>query len=438
MMRPTLRAALVLALGIPVAVLPALLEDRMWVGWLLYAGLCVLGLGIDAVLVLPRLTPAVKVAAPQILYIGVPEAMTVDIRIRHRPRPSSLEAVCELGPLLEVVPPAVVSLDRGRGRLEVPLLSHRRGEAAIGDVFIAWTGPFGLMRFQVHRALDVRISIVPDVQSVRHDSLRFFGSRDPLSGDKRELYRGDGSEFERMREFVPGLDHRTMDWKASARHRKLLCREFRAERNHQVILALDTGHLMSDPVAGIPKLDHAINAGLLLTYVSLRAGDRVGLYGFDKGPNVYVAPQGGIGAFPRLQAASAGLAYSTEETNFTLGLAELSARLRRRSLIVLLTDFVDTVTADLLTDDLERLAGRHLVVFVAVQNPGIAAVGESRPDSVRDVARSVVAADFLRERRVVLRRLARMGIQAIDANPDRISPELVNRYLDIKRRELIA
>lgn len=438
MIRPTLRTALLLALGIPVAVLPALFGDRTWVAWLFYCTVCLLAVGVDAVLVAPRRAPAVLAVPPTVLYIGSPETMTVEIRFRSRPLPAKLEAVCEVGPLLDSVPQADLAVNAGRGSWAIALVPRRRGEAAIPEIYLGWTGPLGLMRFQVRRALDLRIPIVPDVQSVRRAALRFFGSKDPLSGEKQDLYQGDGSEFERMREFVPGLDHRAMDWKASARHRKLLCREFRAERNHQIVLALDTGHLMSEPLAGIPKLDHAINAALLLTYFSLKAGDRVGLYGFDKGPNVYVAPQSGMGAFSRLQVASAGLAYSTEETNFTLGLAELSIRLRRRSLIVLLTDFVDTVTAELLVDDLERLAGRHLVVFVAVGNPEIGSVAGARPGTVSDMARSMVASDLLRDREIVLHRLRRSGIQALDATPEGISPELVNRYLDIKRRELIA
>jgi uncharacterized protein (DUF58 family) len=281
------------------------------------------------------------------------------------------------------------------------------------------------------------VDVVPNTRAVKAAALRYFSSREFLAGLKVERYLGDGSEFDALREYVPGMDHRAIDWKSSARHRKLLCTEFRAERNHQVVFAVDTGHLMSEPVGGVPKVDHAINAALLLAYVALRTGDRVGLYGFDEKVRGYSEPQGGAGGFLRLQAASADLEYTTSETNFTLGLAELSLRLRRRSLVVLLTDFVDTVTAELMLENLDRLARRHLVVFVTLRDPGLDAVAAAPPRSSADLYRAVVAHDLVREREVVLRRLRRMGVASIDSAPALVSTQLVNRYLEIKRREMI-
>jgi uncharacterized protein (DUF58 family) len=279
--------------------------------------------------------------------------------------------------------------------------------------------------------------ISPNVRAVRRVALRFFTNRQFLSGLKVEHYLGDGSEFEALREYSPGFDRRAMDWKASARHRKLLCREFRAERNHQVVIALDTGHLMREPLEGLARLDHAVNAGLLLGYMGLRTGDRVGVFGFDERVRCWAEPQGGAHTFPRLQRAAAELHDSTSETNFTLGLAELSARLRRRSLVVLLTDFTDTVTAELMVDNVHRLARRHLVVFVALQDPGLRPLAGAPPRSLADLHRAVVAADMARDRELVLLRLRRIGVQVIDAEPSAVSAQLINRYLEIKRRELV-
>jgi uncharacterized protein (DUF58 family) len=187
----------------------------------------------------------------------------------------------------------------------------------------------------------------------------------------------------------------------------------------------------------VPRLDHAVASALLLAYVSLRLGDRVGLFGFDRAARAWTEPQGGLGAFPRLRAASAALEYSRDETNFTLGLAELSTRLRRRSLVVVFTDFVDTVTAELMIENLTRLARRQLVVFVALRDPDLDAVALGRPRRLSDVYRSVVASDFVRERERVLARLRRLGVACVDAAPGAVSARLVNRYLDIKRRELV-
>jgi uncharacterized protein (DUF58 family) len=194
------------------------------------------------------------------------------------------------------------------------------------------------------------VAILPNTHASRGQALPLY-FRDALYGAKAQRRHGEGSEFEALREFRPGLDPRFMDWKRSAHHRKLIAREFRVERNHPVILAFDTGHLMQEPVDGVPRLDHSIGLGLLLARFAVSAGDLAGSYAFDSRPRQYLPPDRGMHAFRRLQQASAGIAYSSEETNFTLGLAELQTRLPRRSLIVLFTDFVDTVTSELLLEN---------------------------------------------------------------------------------------
>jgi uncharacterized protein (DUF58 family) len=195
---------------------------------------------------------------------------------------------------------------------------------------------------------------------------------------------------------------------------------------------------MAEPLGGVPRLDHAVSAALLLAHVSLRLGDRVGLYGFDRAARAWAEPQGGLGAFARLKALSAQLETSPDETNFTLGLTELSARLRRRSLVVVFTDFVDTVTAELMVENLSRLARRQLVLFVALRDPALEEAALARPRRASDVYRAVVASDFVRERERVVARLRRMGVLCVDAPPSAVSSRLVNRYLDVKRREAVG
>jgi uncharacterized protein (DUF58 family) len=263
-----------------------------------------------------------------------------------------------------------------------------------------------------------------------------FADRNFMAGLKVERYLGDGTEYESLREYVPGLDHRAMDWKSSARHRKLLCTEYRAERNHQVLLAVDAGQLMSEPVAGVPKLDHAINAAILLGWFCLRTGDRVGLLGFDQQIRTWADPAGGMHTFQRLQAMTAEIDYRHVETNYTLTLAEAATRLRRRSLVVLFTDFLDTVTAELMIDNVTRLARRHLVLFVALRDPSVSGRALAKPRSLDVLHQAVVASDFARERGVVLERLRRAGAHCIDAAPNELTMSMLNRYLDIKRREL--
>jgi uncharacterized protein (DUF58 family) len=435
-MRPTLKGVLLFAAAFPLSLVPALASPRLWTVWLAWLGFAALLVGVDAILGLPRRRLAAAVRAPRQLYIGERDPLAIELRARGRG--ADVEILCDLHEDLEPQPPQTVRVAPGSPACaEVALAPRRRGTVAVRALWLRWAGPFGLMRRTARVALDREIAVIPNVRAVRAAAVRFFSSRQLLSGLKVERYLGDGSEFESLREYVVGMDHRSIDWKSSARHRKVLAQEFRAERNHQIILAVDCGHLMREPLVGIPRLDHAVNAALLLGYLGLRTGDRIGLYAFDERPRSFVEPQGGVGAFPRLQAAASEIDYSTGETNFTLGLAELSTRLRRRSLVVLLTDFVDVVAAELMLENLARLARRHLTLFVTLSDPTLGELFAAAPHRLVDVYRAVTAADLARERELVLKRLRRMGIHVVDAAPAQVSAQLLGRYLDIKRRELI-
>lgn len=437
MISPAPRAVALAAALFPLALLPALVHPRLVGAWIVGAALLALAVGLDALLALPPGRLEVSLEAPESLAVGEAGAAVVSLRA---PRPvRGVELLLDLHADLAPQPPQRLDLaPRAEVRVPVRLVARRRGRPTLDELWLRWTGPLGLARRRRRVPLGRAIPVVPNLRPVRAAALRFFGSREITAGVQVERFVGDGSEFDALVEYVPGLDPRAISWKASARHRKLLCQDFRAERNHQVILALDTGHLMAEPLLGVPRLDHAVTSALLLAYVSLRLGDRVGLYGFDRAGRAWAEPQGGMGAFPRLKTLSAQLDYSTDETNFTLGLTELSARLRRRSLVVVFTEFVDTVTAELMVENLSRLARRQLVLFVALRDPALDAAALERPRRLGDVYRSVVASDFVRERERVIARLRRMGVQCLDAAPAAVSSRLVNRYLDIKRRELVG
>lgn len=437
MISPTPRAIALAAALFPIALLPALVHQRLFGLWIVAAALVALALGLDAILSAPPEKVTLELEAPRTLAVGEEGEAIAKLRSPRAIRSVELQVDCHA----DFVPPPLVAARVAAGGetlARIPLVARRRGKLSLDEAWLRWTGPLGLARRRKRVPLRHAVAVVPNLQPVRSAALRFFGSREIQAGMQVERFVGDGSEFDALVEYVPGLDHRAISWRASARHRKLLCQEFRAERNHQVILALDTGHLMSEPLSGLPRLDHAVTSALLLSWVSLKLGDRVGLFGFDRAARAWAEPQGGMGSFPRLKALTASLDYSTAETNFTLGLAELSARLRRRSLVVVFTEFVDTVTAELMVENLSRLARRQLVLFVALRDPALDAVAKGRPHRVEDVYRSVVASDFVRERERVIARLRRVGVQCVDASPDELSTRLLNRYLDIKRRELIA
>lgn len=344
-MRPTLRALIVFLAGIPLSLGAVTVSVRLWTMWLAYLGAALLLLGVDVVLGLPKRRLKIATALPEQLFIGEPGVARLAITARWR-RQATLEILAELDddlapqPAFEVTVKPPEAKGSATATLEIPLVPRRRGDHGVRTLHVRWTGPLGLIERRIAMPVNAKVGVVPNLGAVRAIALRMYSDRSFMAGMKVERYLGDGTEFESLREYVPGLDHRAIDWKSSARHRKLLCTEFRAERNHQVILAVDSGQLMAEPVAGVPKLDHAINAAILLGWFCLRTGDRVGLVGFAEKIRAWADPQGGMHTFARLQALSAEIDYHRVETNFTLTLADMSTRVKRRSLIVLFTDFL--------------------------------------------------------------------------------------------------
>jgi uncharacterized protein (DUF58 family) len=435
-MRPTRRAILLAALGLPIALLPVAVNGRLWPFWPAYLGLLALALGVDLLGAPSRKAVAASVEMPGTLYIGEEEEAVLTVKVPTSRRAPVAVAI-DLSDRLVPQPPLRGRVSGGAVRLPFRLVPLRRGRIVVERAWVRSPGPLGLLATVAVVDLKRQAPVVPNIRPVKTVAMRLLSDRELRSGLRIERYKGDGTELDSLKEHAPGDDHRTIDWKASARHRKLVSRQFRAERNHQVLIAIDTGRLMCEPLAGIPKVDHAVNAALLLAYISLRAGDRVGLASFDARPGLFVEPRGGLRGFDVLSQMAAQVDYAEGETNFTLGLTSLGQRLSRRSLIVVLTDFVDTISAELMVENLDRLSRRHLVVFVALQDPGLAATADGAPTGLLELNRSVVAGGLLRDREVVLRRLRRMGIYPIDAAPAAVTPRLINAYLDIKRRERI-
>lgn len=437
MIRPTLRAVLVFAGGIPLALFIVIYDSNLWALSFNYGVLVLLVVASDLALAFPPRLLSVKIMAADRLYIGERGATTISIAAGGFRRPTRFEAIAEQRGDIE--PSEVVAGELpigGEARIALPVVPRRRGRVTIDRIWIRWRGPFSLVEFTRRIAVNRTIDVLPNVRGVHGTALQFF-IQEAIYGIKTQVQKGEGTEFEALREHSPGLDSRFIDWKHSARHRKLLCKEFRTERNHQVVMAFDTGYLMLEPVDGITRLDHAINAGLVLAWVSLQGGDLVGTYGFDARVRQFVGPVRGVSSFGRLQRATAELDYHHQETNFTLGLAELSARLKRRALVILFTDFVDTVTAELLIESMQRVANRHLMVFVTQRGSVLQRAVDAPPRQFADVAQAVIAQDFLRERSIVFERLERLGIHCLDVPSQGLPVALINRYLLIKQRGLI-
>ena len=437
MIYPTPLAITLMALGVPVALVIAVFAPAWWTiaaGWIAVVGAM---MAADAILG-PRLS-AVQVAvdAPSVLYMGATDPLSVRLSFDQGPAPLLADLRLETGERLDTLPTKRLrGFPRGQHEATFNLVPLRRGMAEIRDVWARWQGPFGLSAKRYHETLDLTLPVTPNTRWVKEEAIRLY-SRDADFGIKSQMERGDGSEFDALREFAAGMDPRAIDWKQSARHRDLLAKEFRTERNHNIVFAFDTGRLMSEPLDGVSKLDRAINAALLLAYVSLRSGDKTMVFGFDAQPGLASGNLAGTRAFPKLQMLASNLDYSVEEANYTLALSDLASRLNRRSLVILFTDFVDTISAELMLDNVRRLADRHLVVFATFEDAALAGFIETPPETPGDVGRAVIADGLLREREVVLLKLQRLGAQVIETTPGAFGAELVSRYLQIKRREML-
>lgn len=437
MIRPTLAAVLLFSGGVPLALFIVIVNPNLWVLSFDYGALVLIIGASDFALACSPRALSIKVAVPERLYIGERGATEVTLSAGGFRRAVRFAAIAEqrgdLDPS-EVFAGAI--MPRAETRVALPVVPRRRGRVVVDRIWLRWRSPLGLVEFVRQVPVDRTVDVLPNVRGVHGTALQFF-VQEAIYGIKTQLQKGEGAEFEALREYVPGLDSRFIDWKHSARHRKLVCKEFRTERNHQVVMAVDTGYLMLEPVEGLTRLDHAINAALLLAWVSLQGGDLVGLCGFDARVRQYLTPVRGISGFGRLQRAAAELDYHHQETNFTLGLAELNARLKRRALVIVFTDFVDSITAELMIESMQRVANRHLVVFVTQRGSFLQQAVEAAPERFANVAQAVIAHDFLRERSIVFERLERLGVHCLDVPSRALPVALINRYLLIKQRGLI-
>ncbi len=437
MIYPTSRAILLAFLGVPLSLVAGLAAPDLWflgIAWLLFVTVLIVA---DAMLGGLWSEMTVEQQLPASLAIGTSADARFHAAFDTRLPPRRAELALDTNGLLRAEPARrSVLITAAGGEARFRLTPLRRGAGRLHRVWVRWQGPLGLVWKQAVKALDAGVPITPNVRAVKEEALRLF-QRNALFGFNAQRDIGDGAEFHALRDFRAGMDRRTIDWKQTARHSGLLAKEFHTERNQQIILALDTGRLMCEPLAGQPRIDRALHAALLLAFAALKLGDRVGLYAFDARPRLSSGAVSGARGFPLLQSLGARIDYSAEETNYTLGLTQLSGELQRRSLIAVFTEFSDSTSAELMIENIERLLRRHMVLFVVFRDEELESMADKEPIQTSDVSRAVIADTLLRERESVISRLRRMGVEVVDAPAERAGVSLLNAYLDLKRRNVL-
>ena len=437
MIYPTRRAVFLVALGIPAALLLGILAPRLWFAGVAWAVFVTGTMLLDISVAGRRASLRVVSTLPNGIAIGQTPHASFALSFAGNSAPREAEVTLDVGARLKTSPlRQFVGIADRAGMAKFALTPLRRGEGRFERLWVRWQGPLGLAWLQKTEELGNAVPIVPNVQAIKEEATRLFRRDAPL-GAHLQLNTAEGAEFHALRDFQSGLDRRMIDWKQSAKHALLLAKEFQAEQNQHIVMALDTGRLMSEPVAGQPRLDRALHAILLLSYVGLKIGDRVGLFAFDERPRLRSGTVTGAAAFPLLQRLASQLDYSTAETNFTLGLTQLAADLEHRSIVVIFTDFVDTTSAELMLENIGRLLQRHLVLFVLFRDVELEEMALAKPLTPEDVSRSVIADTLLRERYIVIERLRRLGVEIVDAPLERIGMGLLESYLAMKRLDRV-
>ncbi|MFD5683675.1 DUF58 domain-containing protein [Streptomyces bacillaris] len=316
-------------------------------------------------------------------------------------------------------------------RLTTVLRPTRRGDREAERITVRSYGPLGLAARQGHHRVPWTVRVLPPFTSRKHLPSRLARLRE-LDGRTSVLTRGEGTEFDSLRAYVPGDDTRSIDWRATARQSAVAVRTWRPERDRHILIVLDTGRTSAGRVGDVPRLDAAMDATLLLTALATRAGDRVGLLAYDRCVRARVQGRTtGGDVLAKVVNTLASLEPELVETD-ARGLSTTAlSDAPRGSLIVLLTSLEAAPVEEGLLPVLPQLTQRHTVLLAAVSDPRIEEMAKSRGtvDAVYDAA---AGAQAQAERRSTAEKLQRHGVFVVDATPDNLAPALSDAYLALK------
>ena len=319
--------------------------------------------------------------------------------------------------------------------LRTPLLPRRRGDLRAVGVTVRTRGPLGLVARQRSRTVPGTVRSLPPFEARKHLPSRLARLRD-LDGRAAVRVRGQGTEFDSLREYVRGDDVRSIDWRASARNRNVVVRTWQPERDRRVVLVLDTSRTSAGRVEDVPRLDSAMDAALLLAALAARAGDRIDFVAGDRRVRSRVRSTGAPDVVARLQDTMADLEPVIAEADWTSLAGAVSGFGRQRALVVLLTPLEPAAVEEGLLPVLPTLTRHHRVVLASVRDPALEQLAATRGtlDEVYDAA---AAEQVLVRRRRTADLLRALGVDVVDADAERLPPALADHYLDLKARGLL-
>jgi uncharacterized protein (DUF58 family) len=322
--------------------------------------------------------------------------------------------------------------------LPLPVRAVARGAATLPVPWVAATLDGWAERIAAAEAVEsTEITVLPNLKAVR----RLHGQLDRLFlqglGNRAAPTLGKGRDFDRLRDYVLGDDIRDVAWKASARHGKLITREYRLDRSQDILICLDRGHRMAARVAHVTRLDHAVNAAVLLASLCNRMEDRVGLLSFADAVEQGLAQGRGSSHLRKLTAFAAGVMPEYRHTDYLTLAANLRRRLHSRALVLLLTTLPEMEAEGTVIRAVDMLVPQHLPVVIAFTDPALHAAAHFLPADKTELSRTLVARDLWTERRRVLGELRRRGALVVETAPGDAGVQAVNSYLEVKRRQLL-
>lgn len=316
--------------------------------------------------------------------------------------------------------------------VDYEVIPTRRGDEEFGEIWVRAYGILGLVAYQWKKSAQEKARVYPNVRGFsRYDFLQLKG-RSVETGFRPSRVHGRGSDFESLREYRPDDEFRRINWKATARAGKVIVQEFREERNQNLMILLDSGRLMGAETDGVTLLDYAINSALLLAYVSMLKGDQVGCLVFSNEVHGYLPPKRGKGQILRLLDLLQGVGASPVEPDYGRALRYLSIKSRKRSLVVVYTDFLDAELALPLVRYLSSLRKSHLPMVVGFRDPSMTRVAEAPVSSTGQIYQKGVAEWLIQQRESLFATLRRAGVMAVEALPQELSPLVVQKYLETK------
>lgn len=312
-----------------------------------------------------------------------------------------------------------------------------RGAYTFGPVDLRCWRPRGWLIRQVRIKADEKAAVYPNVLAIKRYELMLRRGLRIMLGLRRARPPGATTAFAGLRDYLPGDDIRRISWKATARRDSPVTTEVEAERGQQAIIALDCGRLMTAPAGLLTKLDHAVNAALLLAWVAQSQGDRVGMLTFNDVVRRFVSPQRGPAQVTHLNRVLYDVKPEYTDPDFGEAFSQLAFRVSRRSLVVVLTDVLDPEASRDLVAHAMRLSRRHLVLVVAMSDPEVLAARDAPIEHSPRAYEWAAAEELLSARRASFEQLRQGGVLGLDVEAGRLSPALVERYLELKERALL-